>query len=361
MFNLILCLLVTIFGLTYYLVRKKFNYWADRGVPFVKPSFPFGNLEGLGYTWTLAEQVHECYMELRNKGVLGGLYFFLCPMALITDLDLLRDVLVKDFKHFHSRGEYINEKVDPLSVGLFTLEGETWKDLRSHISPIFTSSKIKTMHSTLLSVVDLFREYLVKDAEKRKEVNIQELFAQFTTDAIGNVILGINCQSINSPDNPFRRMSRRNNQNSALELLKVQLISTYPKIGKFMKARFTAKETAEFFNSTVRGIVDNRRKNSIPKNDLVQLLIPALNRGHVSMTQFTSAAVEFFSAGFGNTATTLTFAAYQLALNQEVQEKVREEIRAVLKKHNGVLSYEATMELPYVDQVIKGKMKNDCI
>lgn len=355
MVSLFLCLLVSIFGLIYYLVKKKFNYWTDRGVPVVKPSFPFGNLDGLGYNRTLSERVQECYSDLKSQGVIGGFYFFLCPIAMIMDLDLLRDVLVKDFKYFHSRGEYSNEENDPLSAGLFNLEGVAWKRMRSIASPLFTTSKIKMMHSTLLSVVEKFGANLDREVERQSQVNIQELFTQFTTDVIGNLVLGIDCKSINTPDNPFRRMSRINNRNTTLDLLKQQIISTYPQFGELFKMRVGKREPNKFFCSTVQEIVEYRENNRVPRNDLIQLLISAPEPDSITKAQFVSLAVEFFSAGFGNSAMTLTFAAYELALNKDVQEKAREEVWTVLKKHHGVLSYEATMELSYLDKIIKGK------
>jgi hypothetical protein len=46
---------------------------------------------------------------------------------------------------------------------------------------------------------------------------------------------------------------------------------------------------------------------------------------------------------------------YELSLHQDIQERVREEIDVVLKKHDGKITYEAIQEMEYLDKVVAGK------
>lgn len=50
----------------------------------------------------------------------------------------------------------------------------------------------------------------------------------------------------------------------------------------------------------------------------------------------------------------MTFALYELARNPEVQEKARQEINEVLKRHNWKVTYEAIQEMNYLKQVLDG-------
>lgn len=62
----------------------------------------------------------------------------------------------------------------------------------------------------------------------------------------------------------------------------------------------------------------------------------------------------FFVAGFDTSTTAMNFALYELARDQEVQEKLRKEINHVLELNNGQLTYEAIKEMKYLQQVFDG-------
>ncbi len=65
-------------------------------------------------------------------------------------------------------------------------------------------------------------------------------------------------------------------------------------------------------------------------------------------------AFLFFLAGFETSSTVMTFAMYELALNKEIQNKARDEIKNVLEKHQGIFSYEAMMDMEYITQILNG-------
>jgi hypothetical protein len=51
----------------------------------------------------------------------------------------------------------------------------------------------------------------------------------------------------------------------------------------------------------------------------------------------------------------MTFCLYELSLHQDIQDRLREEIDVVLRKHDGKLTYEGIQEMEYLDKVVSGK------
>jgi cytochrome P450 family 6 len=68
-----------------------------------------------------------------------------------------------------------------------------------------------------------------------------------------------------------------------------------------------------------------------------------------------SQAFIFFLAGFETSSTTLSFCLYELAVNPDIQTKLREEVDATLQKFTGI-TYDAVQSMTYLSQVIDGKI-----
>lgn len=359
-------LLGSVLVLVYFYVNKKYHYWADLGVPFVKPRFPTGNLKGAFINTTIGERTRDFYRELKGKkSVLGGVYFFISPVAIICDLDFLKHILVKDFQVFLNRGIYYNEKSDPLSAHMFAVEDDKWLNLRTKLSPTFTSGKMKMMHSTFLLVADQFNKHLLPLAERGAELEIKELLASFTTDIIGNVAFGVECNSMKDPQSAFRRAGRRVFEQSKLQMIRLIFITTFQRLARLFNLKLTSPEVSDFFMKLVRETVDYREKHAVQRDDFLSLLMQIKNGGKLdgetvvlgklTFEELAAQTFLFFIAGFETSSSTMTFATYELAINPEIQERARQEVHEVLQRHGGVMTYEAAMEMTYLDMLIKGK------
>jgi cytochrome P450 family 6 len=68
----------------------------------------------------------------------------------------------------------------------------------------------------------------------------------------------------------------------------------------------------------------------------------------------TAQATVFFLAGFETSSTVLSFALLELALNPDVQLRAREDIETALAQHDGEITYQAMLDMKYLDCVIEG-------
>lgn len=75
----------------------------------------------------------------------------------------------------------------------------------------------------------------------------------------------------------------------------------------------------------------------------------------LTLEEMAAQALLFLAAGFDTSATALAFSFYEIALNRDVQMKIRKEVDEVIKKHAGKPSYQALQDMTYVEAVINGK------
>jgi len=63
----------------------------------------------------------------------------------------------------------------------------------------------------------------------------------------------------------------------------------------------------------------------------------------------------FLLTGFETSLTTLKFCLYELAMNPNIQERIRNEIDTVLERHGGNVTYESVFEMEYLEKFVDGK------
>jgi cytochrome P450 family 9 len=73
----------------------------------------------------------------------------------------------------------------------------------------------------------------------------------------------------------------------------------------------------------------------------------------ITLEDITAQAFVFFLAGFKTVSTLLTFAFYELAINQDVQNRLREEIQSVSEE----LTYEVLLGMKYLDMVVSETLR----
>ncbi|KAI4458223.1 cytochrome p450 [Holotrichia oblita] len=346
------------------------TYWKRQNIFHIKPSFPFGNAKDFLFgRRAIFDIFDEFYAEAKKANAShGGFYILSLPAYIPIAPAVIKNILQNDFQYFVDRGVYYNEKHDPISAHLFNLEGNKWKELRAKLSPTFTSGKMKSMMPIVVEITE--RLIKIIDKEPIKDgLEMKEYMARLTTDVIGSIAFGIECNCIENPDAEFRKYAKI--LLDGMSTFSGILVDVFPNLMKFLGVRAVPAKFSDFFTKAVKDIIDYRETNNVKRKDFLDLLIQLKNRGNIdneansdisektkiTLDMLLAQAFIFYLGGFETTSTTLSFLLYELGGNQEVQDKLRKEVFDVLQRHGNQITYDALSEMKYMDMVVNETLR----
>jgi cytochrome P450 family 6 len=126
--------------------------------------------------------------------------------------------------------------------------------------------------------------------------------------------------------------------------------SAWPELAKKLKLGFTTKDVNDYFLKIFVQTLEDREKNPIQRNDFVNLLL-GLKDDYTKEELAAEAFVVFFG-GFETSSSLMTFILYELALNEDIQNRLREEIVTGIDENDGKLTYDMLFGFKYLDMVI---------
>lgn len=210
---------------------------------------------------------------------------------------------------------------------------------------------------------------------------------------IASCAFGLKVNSLQDRDNEFFTIGRDsfkfNNFRTAGRILLIRLM---PKLTSAIKFEFFPTKVREFFQSMVLDTMAEREKKQIFRPDMIHILMQIRSgnlkrqpdsedvgmnnedagfatvqestnhKGNVKTSwtddELVAQCFIFFLAGFDTSSTLASFCAYELAINQDIQQKAYEEIRTVNAGLNGgQLTYESLSKLKYLDQVVSETLR----
>ncbi|XP_071576367.1 cytochrome P450 6k1-like [Temnothorax nylanderi] len=368
---LIQLIIIALSALYIYYKYVIFNFWRKRNVVYIEPVVPTGNITALiRGKKQIGVFLHDAYMKYKEHRAFG-MYGLFKPYFIIADPDLIKVILTEKFTSFHDRGIHFNPQLNPLFDNLFCINGERWQDLRAKMTHTFTKAKIKQMFPIVKECSERLAKYLESKAQTRDSVQMKDMFARYTIDVIMSTAFGMTSNCIEDPNDECLIQGKKFLR---IKILRFILFVSLPKIMDFFSISLADRETTSFFMNMFRENVERRKIDNIVTNDFMNLLIQLMEKGYVNpddvkktdvkstinepltMAEATAQAFAFFFAGFESSAATATFALYELAQNQDIQDNVREEIDETLAKH-GDLTYEAIDEMKYLEKVINETLR----
>lgn len=362
----LLITLLAIFLYRHYTILKRY------GIPGPTPWPIIGNLHEQVY-----RGIHVTDEEWSKKyGKVFGYFSGYNPVIAVTDPDIIKAVLIKDFQNFTDRPH--NGNLPKLMLdGLFFMKGQTWKKTRNIITPTFSAGKLKN----LVPIINKCAETCINKLEKEigKDVTVRSWFVCFTMDAIASTAFGIEIDSQKQHDDPFVRNLEKIFKITLWKRIPIFLSAMIPPLGKWLyKIGITTwpTECVNFYNDIGQALIDERRKNKMDRVDFIQMLMDAdfdntkegyiknettmsngASNGHhvhnlerLTDDEIKGQAFVFFLAGFETTASLLRYSAYILAFHPELDSQLYDEIQKYIGQDDP--DYDSVSDLKFMDQFI---------
>ncbi|GIX92037.1 cytochrome P450 3A12 [Caerostris extrusa] len=297
---------------------------------------------------------------------------------------------------------------------LFVLDGDAWKRVRNIVTPRIHYFQTKKIMPLLTECCDLLVERLSQTLEKSEFINCQDFFESFVLCAIGRCAFGMNISAVKNPDNTFVEKSKK--LFDECFSWRTKLTVFYSALMKVFRLNLLNPETTEFYRdiiiqvfrgkkkkhnvasylindhtplvlSSVKTLFGDISKESLInciKDDFLQMLLDAedsnnngnntvcekgsckvntdskpANKG-LSHDEMLSQSITFFIAGFDVTTSLLSHICYRLAMHQDYQEMVVDEMNEALNNNNGNICYEALAEMKFMDAAINECLRMPC-
>ncbi len=242
------------------------------------------------------------------------------PCVLVNHPDLIEYVLVKNSRNFKKPFAFRFTR-PVLGNGLLTSEGDFWLRQRRLAAGAFHGDRIAAYGADMVDaatrMLDTWRDGVPRD--------IHADMMQVTLDIVARTLFGADVTQRSGDIGESLFM--------ALRSFAVNFNRTIP-LPAWIPTRGNraARAAVRGLNRVVRQIIDQRRRDSQPRNDLLSMMLHARDIDGSQMTdeQLLDEARTFLLAGHETTAITLSWTLYLLASRPHEQDRLRAELDTVV-------------------------------
>jgi cytochrome P450 family 6 len=201
-----------------------------------------------------------------------------------------------------------------------------------------------------------------KPSSTRAEFDLKTITDLFFVDVISSVAFGVEAHTMENSGSEFYKAANSifdaGKMWRGFELASVFLI---PQIMKYFRFKTFSHFTTKFIYEVMPHIMEERVKSGNRRNDLIDALLDVKNElvpeheGHKVEDILYGQVGVFLAAGYETSSSTTSFTLYELSKQPDLQQRVREEIKSALKKHNGQVPFEmvsSASEMPLLHQAI---------
>ncbi|CAA0411267.1 unnamed protein product [Arabidopsis thaliana] len=319
------------------------------------------------FQW-LRQGFDDFYSYLRSihhrLGPIISLRIFSVPAIFVSDRSLAHKALVLNGAVFSDRspalptGKIITSNQHTISSGSY---GATWRVLRRNLtSEILHPSRVKSYSNARRSVLENLCSRIRNHGEEAKPIVVVDhlRYAMFS-------LLVLMCFGDKLDEEQIKQVEFVQRR-ELITLPRFNILNVFPSFTKL----FLRKRWEEFLTfrrehkNVLLPLIRSRRKIMIESKDsgkeyiqsyvdtLLDLELPEEKR-KLNEDEIVSLCSEFLNAGTDTTATTLQWILANLVRNQEIQERLYEEIKSVIgEEEEKEIEEEDMKKMPYLKAVV---------
>jgi cytochrome P450 len=269
-------------------------------------------------------------------------------LMLSRDKEVVQYILQKNHKNYYKSTIQTKFLSKYLGMGLLTANGEFWLKQRRLIQPAFHKKKMD-------SLVGLMEKTIATELDNLPSGDTIDVFKVMNQLAFNVVATSLFNLSVSAEE--LKRLQQIIQEIQLFLVKEVRL----PHKGWWFKLSGQVKkhlQLSEESRSIIRRIIEERKATTISHDDLLDMLLATRyeDTGEpMSTRQLIDEISILFVAGHETTANALAFTSFLLARNQEVQQRVYEEVMAAVSATDNPL--ERIKSLPYTKAVIDESMR----
>ncbi|KAL6054567.1 putative cytochrome P450-dependent fatty acid hydroxylase [Balamuthia mandrillaris] len=325
--------------------------WRTGGIPGPAP-LPF-----LGNTFTMvknADRLNDWFLEQTHQH--GHTWVTSVTdnrIVMVIDPDSVDYFLNRNFKNY-IRGPLRKESLwELLGEGIFVADGREWMLHRKLAKPLFRSANIQQSMVPVFAhhlQQHLLPELLRTSSSSSNQVNLYNMFMEFTMSTF--MELGLGC----SAEDHLSQETRKHFAQAFEWAQEEALARNFKPWWKWTISK-QFKESIRFIDEVIYGVIRERKKDTEEelkqKTDIFsQFMLLSDDDGQpLSDRYLRDVFLNFLLAGRDTTATVLSWAFYELAMNPAVQERLLEHIHQVMKDTD-IPTAEEISQLSLARQVI---------
>lgn len=276
-----------------------------------------------------------------------------------------REVHVNDVKFYEEiyapatrKREKVREWVEGFGLNgsiVSSVSADLHRQRRVPLNKLFSKSAVNDIEPMIKEKIDKLCDHLKNAVKSKRVVDLDSGFAGLTSDIIHQYTLGYHSGNLDRED---FNMNVRNAMNGLFQGIHVLFFFPFlapiadmmplptlkrvlPYIAAFKEQRMTIQD------QIVKILADGDEK----EKSMISMLAhhsSSLPNGFLDPARLTDEALTLLTAGTETTARALTFGIFYLIKNQEIRDKLREELKTVMPTPESLPTWDQLKQLPYL-------------